>query len=72
MAHSINYNSETGKHSLFSIKEIPWHGLGTILQVYPTSKEAIKYAALDYEVAKSPNKQVFPSRNLQNVYDYGN
>ena len=54
MAHNINYNSETGKYSFFSVKEKAWHGLGQIVEQYPTSSEAIRHAGLDYEVAKSP------------------
>jgi phage/plasmid-like protein (TIGR03299 family) len=54
MAHNINYNSETGKYSFFSVKEKAWHGLGQIVEQYPRSAEAIKHAGLDYEVAKSP------------------
>jgi phage/plasmid-like protein (TIGR03299 family) len=52
MAHNINYNEQTGKHSFFSVKEKPWHGLGQIVQDYPTSSEAIKHAGLDYTVEK--------------------
>lgn len=54
MAHNINYNSNTGRYSFFSVKEKAWHALGQIVQEYPTSAEAIKHAQLDYEVAKSP------------------
>lgn len=54
MAHNINYNEQTGKHSFFSVKEKAWHGLGTIIEDYPTSAEAIKYAGLDYHVEKRP------------------
>lgn len=54
MAHNINYNSTTGNYSFFSVKEKAWHGLGQIVEQYPTSGEAIKHAQLDYEVAKSP------------------
>lgn len=54
MAHNINFNEATGKHSFFSVKEIAWHGLGQIVQDYPTSFEALQYAGLDYEVIKSP------------------
>ncbi|SHM06009.1 DUF932 domain-containing protein [Flavobacterium saccharophilum] len=54
MAHNINYNSTTGNYSFFSVKEKAWHGLGQIVEQYPTSSEAIKHAGLDYEVAKSP------------------
>ncbi|MFV8353913.1 DUF932 domain-containing protein [Flavobacterium sp. XS2P14] len=52
MAHNINYNEQTGKHSFFSTKEKAWHNLGQIIQDYPTSAEAIKFAGLDYEVEK--------------------
>ena len=52
MAHNINYNQQTGKHSFFSVQEKAWHGLGQIVEGYPTSTEAIKFAGLDYEVSK--------------------
>jgi phage/plasmid-like protein (TIGR03299 family) len=54
MAHNINFNSTTGRYTFFSVKEKAWHGLGQIVEQYPTSEEAIKHAGLDYEVAKSP------------------
>ena len=52
MAHNLNYNDKTGKHSFFSVKEKAWHGLGQIVQDYPTSAEAIRFAGLDYKVEK--------------------
>src|SRR6185295_11112852 len=52
MAHNLNFNEQTGKHSFFSVKEKAWHGLGQIVQNYPTSAEAIKHAGLDYTVEK--------------------
>lgn len=54
MAHNINYNEQTGKHSFFSIKEKAWHGLGQTISDYPTSAEAILHAGLNYEVEKRP------------------
>jgi len=54
MAHNINRNINTGKDAFFSVKEKAWHGLGTIVNDYPTSGEAIIYAGLDYEVTKKP------------------
>jgi phage/plasmid-like protein (TIGR03299 family) len=54
MAHNINNNINTGKDAFFSVKEKAWHGLGTIVNEYPTSEEAIIYAGLDYEVIKKP------------------
>lgn len=52
MAHNIHFNEQTGKHSFFSVKEKPWHGLGQLVSDYPTSAEALKFAGLDYEVVK--------------------
>ena len=52
MAHNISLNEQTGKHSFFSVKEKAWHGLGQVVQDYPTSAEAIKHAGLDYTVEK--------------------
>ena len=49
MAHNINFNRETGRYSFFSVKEKAWHGLGQIVEQYPTSEEAIRHAGLDYE-----------------------
>lgn len=55
MAHNLNFNEQTGKHSFFSVNEKAWHGLGTIVTSYPTSTEALQFAGLDYEVIKLPN-----------------
>src|SRR6187549_864073 len=52
MGHNINFNEQTGKHSFFSVKEKAWHGLGQIVQNYPTSSEALKFAGLNYVVSK--------------------
>src|SRR5277367_1882484 len=54
MAHNINFNEKTGKHSFMSVKEKAWHGLGQIVDRYPTSSEAIQFAGLDYIVEKRP------------------
>ncbi|TAN00413.1 MAG: DUF945 domain-containing protein [Chitinophagaceae bacterium] len=55
MSHNIFFNEQTGKHSFFSVKEKAWHNLGQVVTDYPTSKEAIQFAGLDYEVHKLPN-----------------
>lgn len=60
MAHNLNLNPHTGRYSFFSVKEKAWHGLGQIVQDYPTSAEAIKFAGLDYEIAKLPNTHILP------------
>ncbi|RBQ12025.1 DUF932 domain-containing protein [Pedobacter miscanthi] len=54
MGHNLNYNDKTQKHSFFSVSEKAWHGLGTIVDAYPTSAEALKFAGLDYSVEKRP------------------
>ena len=52
MAHKLNFNEQTNKHSFFSVNEKPWHGLGQIVKDYPNSKEALIHAGLNYEVVK--------------------
>ncbi|HRO48179.1 DUF932 domain-containing protein [Agriterribacter sp.] len=54
MAHNLNFNETTGRYSFFSVQQKAWHGLGQIVQDYPTSGEAVKHAGLDYEVIKAP------------------
>lgn len=55
MAHNINFNEKTGQHSFFSVQQKAWHGLGQIVEGYPTSKEALQLAGLDFNVVKMPN-----------------
>lgn len=64
MAHNINFNEQTGKHSFFSVKEKAWHGLGQIVQDYPTSAEAIQHAGLNYTVEK---RKLFTYDNENNT-----
>lgn len=76
MSHNINYNSNTKQHSFFSVKEKAWHNLGTIVQDYPTSAEALKFAGLDYTVEKrplftvdEPNNHLFHDPNADDYFD---
>lgn len=55
MAHNLHFNKQTGNHSFFSVQERAWHGLGQIVQDYPSSAEALKFAGLDFDVVKMPN-----------------
>ena len=52
MAHQLYLDEQSGKYSFFSVKEKAWHGLGQIVDQYPTSAEALLFAGLDYEVTK--------------------
>ena len=40
--------------SMFSVREVPWHGLGTIIQEAPDSESALKLAGLDWSVKQVP------------------
>src|SRR3546814_19563933 len=48
MAHEI-----TATDNLFSVREMPWHGLGTVLSEYPTRAEA-KAIAHNWDTATAP------------------
>ena len=39
---------------MFSVREVPWHGLGTIVKEAPTSHDAIRLAGLDWTVDSKP------------------
>lgn len=54
MAHNLNFNENTQNYSFFSVKQPAWHSLGQVVQEYPTSREAIAFAGLDYQVVKAP------------------
>ncbi|MFC0263708.1 MULTISPECIES: DUF932 domain-containing protein [Cyclobacteriaceae] len=66
MSHNINFNSKTGKHSFFSVRERAWHGLGRIVKDCPTSADAIRFAGLDYEVEK---RHLFTYDNENQIAD---
>ena len=36
--------------TMFSVREKPWHGIGTVVQDAPGSREAIQLAGLDWQV----------------------
>lgn len=40
--------------AMFSVREKPWHGLGTIVKEAPTSADAIRLAGLDWAVVQEP------------------
>ncbi|WP_217607210.1 DUF932 domain-containing protein [Chitinophaga sp. GbtcB8] len=54
MGHNLNFNKQTGRYSFFSVQQKAWHGVGQIVEQFPTSEEAIKYSGLNYAVIKTP------------------
>lgn len=40
--------------TMFYCRETPWHGLGTRVEVAPTSADALRLAGLDWEVETKP------------------
>ena len=40
--------------TMFSVREVPWHGLGRIVQEAPSSKEALELAGLNWKVEPRP------------------
>lgn len=40
--------------TMFSVREVPWHGIGTIVQEAPTSKDALDLAGLNWTVDSAP------------------
>ena len=47
--------------TMFSTREKPWHGLGTIIMEAPTSEEALKVAGLDWKVVQ---REVYTDDNI--------
>ena len=46
--------------SMFSVREKPWHGLGTIVMEAPASAEALRLAGLDWNMVQA---QVYTGHN---------
>src|SRR4051794_33997132 len=44
MAHMVE--------SMFSVRQTPWHGLGTLLQDAPTIDDGLRLAGLDWSVSR--------------------
>lgn len=40
--------------TMFSVREKPWHGLGTVVAEAPASSDALKMAGLDWKVVQEP------------------
>ncbi len=53
--------------NMFSLKEVPWHKLGVVLENPPTTEEAIRAAGLDWEVHLVPLTGTFEGEALKDV-----
>jgi len=62
MPANIEFNRLKQTYSFASAKEIPWHGLGQIVDGAMTSKEAIQLANLDFQVDKMPLWGKYPDK----------
>jgi phage/plasmid-like protein (TIGR03299 family) len=60
MASLISSNKQ-----MFSVREVPWHGLGTIIQEAPNAEEAIKLANLDWEVKPMRGAFIYNSNTYE-------
>lgn len=60
------HNVET----MFSVREVPWHGLGTIVQEAPDSEQALVLAGLDWAVVQRPIYTRTSEGGFEKVPDY--
>lgn len=55
--------------TMFSTREIPWHGQGIILADYPTYEAAIKAAGLQWDVEKAKAVQLLADGTIRELKD---
>ena len=64
---NINYNEERKSYSFYSLKEKPWHGLGTIVEKAKTPDEILHIANMDYEVGLAKMYASFIPDNIDSI-----
>lgn len=57
MAHELDIRAN-GTAAMFSVKETPWHELGTVLSSAPTMREAMELGGLNFDVELQPMKAI--------------
>lgn len=67
MAHNLHFDQQTNRYAFFSVKQKAWHGLGKIVTDYPSSKEAIAFAGLDFNVEK---RRLFTNGSASHDIDF--
>ncbi len=65
LAHMIEIND-----NMFSVRTMPWHGLGVVIQEAPNSEEALQVAKLDWNVFQKPVFQDLSDGNDLNSGEY--
>ena len=60
MSANLNENKATSKIAFYSKKEVPWHGLGQVVQEAKTSDDVINLAQLNWQVKKLPKYVQYP------------
>jgi len=49
------FHGITSSDSMFSVRQVPWHGFGAVLDDYPRSiDEALRIVSDAYEVVEKP------------------
>jgi hypothetical protein len=48
--------------TMFSVRQVPWHGLGKVIDRAPRSVEALELAGLDWDVYQHPLFASMPGR----------
>lgn len=60
MSHELDMRAN-GVAAMFSVRETPWHRLGTVIQDIPTIEEALHLGGLDFHVETQP---IFTKRHV--------
>jgi phage/plasmid-like protein (TIGR03299 family) len=64
MAHELEQFTD-GSASMFSVREVPWHRLGVVVNEAPNAAEALKLARLDWNVTLQPVYAMTPDGMLE-------
>lgn len=65
MAHQLDF--QRGAAAFVSLKQMAWHGLGTVIETEMQVADAVKLAHLDFIVKKAPNRHYMPSLSGEGI-----